>query len=290
MADLVRPDRLVVIDASSLQPGVVAVAPDQTVFETADGTRVNVSDRSMRGWLRRLAPANWSHGTMLGSHEAAVMASRVALLAAIIRDPKIEWITSLDSLYAAENKVVQYRAAEAAGIRVPKTLISADPDHLAAELGEPFILKPLGPGNFEADGSQHVVYVTEQRVNDIRDADLFAAPFLAQSLVHAHTHLRVVTVREEAWVAELDGRGLPVDWRSHIPAHSSFRAARWPTVAAEAGALAASLRLGMTCQDWMIDDDGPVFTDINPGGQWLFLPDEVAEPATRALAGWLTDR
>ena len=168
------------------------------------------------------------------------MAARVALLAAIVRDPKIEWVTSVDNLYAAENKIVQYRAAEAAGIRIPKTLISADPDHLAAELGEPFILKPLGPGNFEANGTQHVVYVMEQHANDLRDADLFAAPFLAQSLVRARTHLRVVTVREAAWVAELDGHGLPLDWRSHMPAHRSFRAANWPAVAAEATALAAS--------------------------------------------------
>jgi hypothetical protein len=290
VADLVRPDRRVVIDAASLQPGVVAVAPGQTVLESADGTRVNVSDNPTRGWLRRLAPAAWNHGIMLGSHEAAVMAARVALIAAIVRDPKIEWVTSVDNLYAAENKIVQYRAAEAAGIRIPRTLISADPDHLVADLGVPFILKPLGPGNFEANGTQHVVYVTEQRANDLHDADLFAAPFLAQSLVRARTHLRVVTVWEEAWVAELDGHDLPLDWRSHIPAHHSFRAARWPTVAAEAAALAASLGLGMTCQDWMIDDEGPVFTDINPGGQWLFLPDEVAEPATRALAEWLMAR
>jgi hypothetical protein len=249
-----------------------------------------VSDTRTRGWLRRLAPAGWHHGAKLGSHEAAVMAARVALLAAIARDPKIEWVTSVDNLYAAENKIVQYRAAEAAGIRIPKTLISADPGRLAAELGEPFILKPLGPGNFEADGAQQVVYVTEHHANDLRDADLFAAPFLAQSLVLARTHLRVVTVREEAWVAELDGHGLPLDWRSHIPAHRSFRAANWPTVATEATALATSLGLGMTCQDWMIDDEGPVFTDINPGGQWLFLPEDVAEPATRALAGWLMAR
>lgn len=43
----------------------------------------------------------------------------------------------------------------------------------------------------------------------------------------------------------------------------------------------------MTCQDWMVDDDGPVFTDINPGGQWLFLPSGVAMPATQTLAEWL---
>jgi hypothetical protein len=288
VADRIIPERRVVIDAATLRPGVTAITPTGTGLKTVGGDEVVLPEGGSRGWLRRLAPAGWNHGTKLGSQAAAAMAAKMALVAAIIRDPKIEWVTSVDRLYAAENKLVQYRAAAAAGIRIPKTLITAKPDQLAAELGEPFILKPLGPGNFDADGVQHVVYVMPLHASDIAHADLLAAPFLGQSLVRAHTHLRVVTVGNEAWIAELDGRGLPLDWRSHAPAHSSFRPAQWPVVASQAITLAAGLGLGMTSQDWMVDDDGPVFTDMNPGGQWLFLPEAVAAPATRALARWLS--
>jgi hypothetical protein len=33
-----------------------------------------------------------------------------------------------------------------------------------------------------------------------------------------------------------------------------------------------------------------VFIDLNPGGQWLFLPTDIAAEVTGALASWLTGR
>jgi glutathione synthase/RimK-type ligase-like ATP-grasp enzyme len=277
----------VVFDAASLHSSIVRVTPDTTVLLSATGGHVELPGASTRGWIRRLAPAGWDQNVQLGSHEAAVMAARVALLAAIMREPSVAWVTPVDQLFAAENKIVQYRAAIAAGLRIPRTMIAADREALAAELGEPFILKALGPGHFQANDQQHVVYVTERRSADLVGVDLSAAPFIAQSVVRAERHLRIVTVRDEAWVAELEASGLPLDWRSHGPAHSSFRAAAWPDARVQATRLAASLGVGMTCQDWIVDRDGLVFLDLNPGGQWLFLPEEVSSPATQALAHWL---
>jgi hypothetical protein len=55
-------------------------------------------------------------------------------------------------------------------------------------------------------------------------------------------------------------------------------------LAASAVRLAAALGVGYTSQDWIDDGDRVVFIDLNPGGQWLFLPPEVARPATAAIA------
>lgn len=245
-------------------------------------------DGQCRGWIRRLAPAGWDHGVRLGSHRAAVLASRLTLLAALVRDPALTWLTGVDDLFAAENKIVQYRAAITVGIRVPEFAVSGDRSELSRQLGEPFVLKPLGPGDFtNEDGQPQVVFVRETREADLGEVDLLDAPFLAQRRVRAKLHLRVVTVAERGWVAELDATDLPLDWRSHGPAHSSFRASsRWKDVEL-AAVLLAALRTGFTCQDWVVDDEGPVFLDLNPGGQWLFLPAEVAEPVSAALAAWL---
>jgi hypothetical protein len=289
VADLLPANRKVVLDAATFETALVSVTPEQTILRTSAGDRVSLPGSSVKGWIRRLAPAGWDHGVQLGGHRAAVLASRVSLLAAMMRDPSVLWITPVDRLYAAENKITQYRAAATAGIRCPSTMIAMDRQVLAAELGDPFVLKPLGPGNFEADEHQHVVYVRPQYAADLDGVDLLEAPFLAQSVISAKKHLRIVTVREEAWVAELDPEGLPLDWRSHIPAHGAFRAASWPQVRASAIQLAAELEVGLSAQDWVIDDDGAVFLDLNPGGQWLFLPEAVSMPATKALAGWLID-
>ncbi|WP_147339729.1 hypothetical protein [Actinomadura spongiicola] len=245
-----------------------------------------------RGWIRRLAPAGWDSGVPLGSHGAARLSSRLALLAAILREPSLIWLTQVDPLFASENKVVQYRTALAAGIRIPATAVSSSSGDLAAKLGDSFVLKPLGPGHFQKpDGSSQVLYVKAVRAAELAGTDLLDAPFLAQQVVAADIHLRVVTVGRRAWTAELDAVGLPIDWREHKSAHHSFAATdRWPQVENAAARLAAALGVGYSSQDWLIDEDGPVFVDLNPGGQWLFLPKPIATSVARSLADWLAGR
>ncbi|MCA1671117.1 MAG: hypothetical protein LC799_02545, partial [Actinobacteria bacterium] len=114
------------------------------------------------------------------------------------------------------------------------------------------------------------------------------APFIAQQRIVARVHLRVVTVGARAWAAQLDARGLPLDWRQSATAHGSWTPASMPEVEAMAITVAHSIRTGYTSQDWIMDDRGKCwFIDGNPGGQWLFLPDEVAVPVTGAIADWL---
>jgi hypothetical protein len=294
VVDLLPARGTVVLDAVSLSDVVQWLGPADVRLIDVSGATVSLGGDRMaaRGWIRRLAPAGWDLGVPLGSHGAARLSSRLALLAAILREPSLIWLTQVDPLFAAENKVVQYRTALAAGIRIPATAVSGSPSDLAAELGDSFVLKPLGPGHFqEPDGSSQVLYVKEVRATDLADTDLLDAPFLAQEVVPADVHLRVVTVGRRAWTAELDAAGLPIDWREHESAHHTFAATdRWPQVENAASRLAAALGVGYSSQDWLIDEDGPVFVDLNPGGQWLFLPEPIATSVARALAGWLVGR
>ncbi|MGH3755441.1 MAG: hypothetical protein ACRDRP_22650 [Pseudonocardiaceae bacterium] len=281
---------LVIIDAVQMPAVMARLNPAITTLADVTGAPVEIRpDGAVRGWIRRLAPAGWDHGVALGSHRSAVLAARLALLAAVLRDTAVDWLTAVDDLFGAENKIVQYRAAIGTGVRVPDFVVSGDPTDLSDYLGQRFVLKPLGPGNFEDDhGDQQVVFVREIQAAGLNTVDLLDAPFLAQRAVRGRCHLRVVTVGESAWVAELDATGLPLDWRAHEPAHRSFHASsRWGEVERAAVTLASTLRAGFTSQDWIVDDAGPAFLDLNPGGQWLFLPDEVSAPVTAALAEWL---
>jgi hypothetical protein len=216
-----------------------------------------------------------------------VLAARLALLAAVLRDTAVAWLTAVDDLFGAENKIVQYRAAVTLGVRVPDFVVSGDLTDLCDHLGQRFVLKPLGPGNFLDDlGNEQIVFVREIEAASLGAVDLLDAPFLAQRAVHGRCHLRVVTVGERVWVAELDATSLPLDWRANGPAHRSFHASsQWGEVERAAVRLATTLRAGFTSQDWIVDDAGPAFLDLNPGGQWLFLPHEVSAPAT---APWRT--
>lgn len=184
--------------------------------------------------------------------------------------------------------MVQYRAVRAAGLGVPETLICSHPADLAAALGDPFVVKPLGPGNFTGDdGQERVVHTQTVTADDLTGADLLEAPFLAQQLA-ACPHLRIVTVKDRVWTAELDADGLPPDWRQAEAAHHGFRASKhWRETERDALLLARHLKMGFTCQDWIVDAAGPAFIDLNPGGQWLFLPDSMAAQIADYLATWL---
>lgn len=218
------PRGLVIVDAARLDAVVTNVDLRAVALVDVTGECCSVSAQTpARGWLRRLAPVAWDHGVRIGSHEAAVLASRLTLLAAILRDTAVSWVTPVDALYPAENKIVQYRAAAACGIRVPDTVVCTDPERLAHVLGEPFVLKPLGPGNFEQRDRQHVVHVRTVRAAELVGAELSLAPFLAQRVVKARWHLRVVTVGHQVWVAELPGTDIPLDWREHGPAIAHFK-------------------------------------------------------------------
>lgn len=283
---------LVVMDAERASECIAHLDQSGTWLIDVTGARCSVdASTPVRGWVRRLAPAGWDHDVVLGRHNSAVLAARLTLLASVLREPAVAWLTTVDDLFAAENKIVQYRRAIAEGIRVPDFMVAVDAAELAERLGDPFVLKPLGPGNFvNDDGQQHVVFVQAVRASDLDTVDLLHAPFLAQRIVRAKRHLRVVTVGERSWVAELDATDLPMDWRALGPAHRSFQAtSQWPKVEYDAAKLASALSVGFTSQDWIVDVEGPAFLDLNPAGQWLFLPEQIALPATAELSHWLKE-
>jgi len=283
----------IVIDAASLPDTLHHLDLQHISLLDQCGRPVRLGvDNPARGWIRRLAPAGWDTGTVLGGPAAAALAARMTLLAALLRDDSITWLTPVDALFAAENKIVQYRTARAASVRTPTTVVNGTAADLAAVLGEPFVVKPLGPGNFTgSDGQEHVVHARTVNAADLVGTDLLDAPFLAQQRLTARTHLRIATVADRAWTAELDATGLPLDWRRSPAAHHAFRpSSRWPQAERAALELAARLGTGFTCQDWIVDADGPVFLDLNPGGQWLFLPDGATAQIADRLADWLGDR
>jgi len=303
---------VVVLNAANVSEVVIDLAPDRVVLRALDGQDVKLLHSSCaHGWIRRLAPPGWDEGVLLGSRQAATMSARLTLLAAVLRHPGVTWVTDIDRIIAAENKLVQYRVAHGLGYRVPRTSVGGDLKRHAQYLGDPFVVKPLGPGSFsDAQGEQHAVYARlvtcggpvwdhaavpdAISVEDL-DAPVSLAglpehsfrqvPFIAQEVIEATSHLRVVTVGAQAWVTELDASDRPLDWRVDETAHDSFvETAMYPHVADAAVRIGQALGCGYTSQDWIVRSGEPFFIDLNPSGQWLFLPDPVGREVSEQLA------
>jgi hypothetical protein len=281
--------RLVLIDAERLSTADVTV--DAADISLPDHSGAAVELVGGRGWLRRLAPEDWREGLQPGSHRAVVRAAWLSALVTIVRLSAVRWLSPLDAIFAAEDKLIQQRACRALSIAVPPMALVTRRERIPTELGDPLVVKPLAAGHFrDASGAGRVVHATDLSRSDERLELLAGAPFLVQKRIDARAHLRVVTVRGNAWVGELDAAGLPLDWRADAAAHTSFMAVTRPDLAAAAIRLTRKLGLGYSSQDWVIDAHGVVwFLDLNPAGQWLFLPAAVSEEATNAIARWLVE-
>lgn len=237
---------------------------------------------SGRGWIRRLHPADWQTGTRLGSLEAAEATAWLQMLAGVVRSAEVVWLTPLDPAVAAENKLVQDVVARRVGVAVPGTTIATRAPTTDC------VVKPLGPGHFvDATGAPWAVPAL--RVTPEMRTALPSAPFLWQEPLSAVRHLRIVTVGSRAWCAALDAEDLPLDWRRDEDAHFSFQVISHVDAAHDAVRMAGAMGVGYSSQDWLETAHGLYFLDLNPSGQWLFLPGRIADQVTHALADWLMD-
>lgn len=277
-----------VIDSEALSRTDLLLRANGAKLADADGRLCELE--GARGWLRRLAPEAWLEESPPGGHEAVVRSAWVTALVTLIDAANVSWLSDLQPLFAAESKLAQERACRSLGVDYPRTVVATRRSRIPDELGDRLVLKPLATGYYrEASGQPRVVHATALD-RDAPELDaLGGAPFLVQEHVPAAAHLRIVTVRDQAWVCRLDAAELPVDWRAATIAHSSFEQVEMTETARRALTLAAALDVGYSSQDWIVKPDGSeVFLDLNPGGQWLFLPANVATAVTTAIVDWLT--
>ncbi|MBL1083508.1 hypothetical protein JK359_16260 [Streptomyces actinomycinicus] len=290
--DRICPQRpLAVLDTVSIQRMRFTVSAVGFSVDTANGKGTADLDEARRGWIRRLAPAESDNGLRSGSKDAAVRGAWRALLTAVPRTTACEWLSDLDALLAAENKIVQCRAASATGIRMPPTVVTNDASR-APSPHAGLVAKPLGPGHFWLGSPDDPRVVFAVPVDTLHPAwtDLLpGAPFILQERLHAVRHLRVVTFRHTSWAFEIAAGELPLDWRQSAAAHSSWRSVRAPDVERQALRLSAAMSVRYSSQDWIETADDTYFIDLNPNGQWLFLPDPGASQISAAIADWLQE-
>jgi glutathione synthase/RimK-type ligase-like ATP-grasp enzyme len=278
------------LDAASLESTSYAVEGGKLELESEQGNRLEMRlEAPARGWIRRIAPPDWRRGVQAGTEQAAIRSAWTALLSAIASAPGISWLTPLERLFLRENKLMQATAAERLGIPTPKTVAASDRSRLPVGLGDQFVVKPLGSSSFSSsDGIEQVVWSQLIR-HDSALLDLLPrAPFILQARLEAERHLRVVTVSEQAWTCELPAEDLPLDWRRDEAAHDSFHPISEAEIEQHALRLAEGLGIGYSSQDWIVTKDGAFFIDLNPAGQWLFLPGDIATAVTEAIADWLS--
>ena len=271
------------LDAPTLQDGEFTLSQRGL---TLNGVHVDAAG-AHRGWLRRYAPSGWGMGIVAGSLDAATHRSFLTLVGSIARKSSCDWLTPIDNMLVAEDRLVQLDVAARLGILAPRTVVTSSAETAISELGSSFVVKPLSLGYFVTEDGPQAVFTSEMDATTARQLDFGGAPFVAQQMIETERHFRVVTVGDRAWLASLEADGRPLDWRQQERAHREWQPGD-DKCRDQAIHLAKALGIGYSSQDWLGVGNQRFFIDLNPGGQWLFLPPETSGPVTRAIAEYLS--
>ncbi|MPZ66109.1 MAG: hypothetical protein GEU83_11545 [Pseudonocardiaceae bacterium] len=198
------------------------------------------------------------------------------------------WINAPGSVHRAEYKPRQLAHATAAGLTVPPTLVTNDPQAVAdfaARQPDGIVTKTLYSRmpRTEDGGLSGVVYTSDVPPGRYRDPSIAATAHLFQAKLVKTADLRVTVVGDDVFATEINNPG-ELDWRrSHD--NVEYRPCELPdTVVAGVHRLMRSLGLVFGALDFVLTDQGHQFIEINPNGQWGWIEHLTGQPISRALA------
>jgi hypothetical protein len=261
-------------DADEDGPGVLA---------DDDGTLVSPSELDVV-WCRRVhAPAIVPEHVR--DEEARAVIDRnvgAALDGLMLSEFAGRWVSDPRATRNAELKLVQLRTAGSVGLRIPQTLVSQDPERVRAfceERAYEVVVKALA-------GSRTAPTMTGRVTPGILTEDAVRlCPAIYQELVPGGRHLRVSCFGEDVHTAVLTSERL--DWR--YPHDFDAEPAELdPSTRQRLLSVLSALDLRMGIFDLKLtDDDEPVWLELNPQGQFLFLEGLAEMPLSHAFADFL---
>jgi hypothetical protein len=199
------------------------------------------------------------------------------------------WMNPPDRDEVAGRKAHQLRLAAGLGLRVPRTLITSDPDRARS------FIDSVGVGRtiFKTFSATHAVWRETRLIRENELAILDAvqvAPVIFQEYIPGVADVRVTAIGGELFPAAIDARGTEyeVDFRMSLGQARTTPTDLPRDVATRVRALMDRLGLVYGAIDLRRTPDGDhVFLEVNTAGEFLFVEERTGQPITAALAEWL---
>lgn len=248
-------------------------------------------------WYRRMRTPPRPEDMDAGVYDFCLQETRAALLGSIL-SLSTRWMSHPRDIWQAENKPFQLRAASAAGLRIPRTIITNEPEMIRQAYGDfgQMIVKATRTGYVIREGQEYSIFtsrVLEEHLDQLECARY--SPSIYQEMIPKRFDLRITIVGRKIFAAAIDSQSDPratVDWRHTADPNLPHHAIALPAqIENRLLKLMDSLGLTFGAIDMIETPTGElVFLEVNPSGQWLWLDEILDLGISRSLAEWLAGR
>lgn len=189
------------------------------------------------------------------------------------------WVNPHVSSLLCESKARQLRYAQDAGLYIPSTLISNDPDDIRQFLSSDraYIYKPLGGHVWDEEGVVRKTYTAGVTTEDLpSDRILRATPGIFQEKIEKSYEVRAQFFGTSCFAIRIESSQLQsgdIDWRLDQRSIERCEPALMPEEVKQACiALMTRLRIVSGGFDFIVTPDEKwCFMEVNDAGQFLFI-------------------
>jgi len=247
-------------------------------------------------WYRRFRSPSCPGNMDPGIYEFCLRENRAALLGGLLTQTA-RWMSNPTSVWRAEFKPYQLRIAQEVGVRIPKTIVSNDPEMIRRAYRDfgPLIVKPARSGHFRMGEDEFSIFTSpmaEEHLESLDEAKW--TPSIYQEQIPKRYDIRVTCVGSRVFAAAIHSQTDPaatVDWRRTSNADLPHSIIELPDpIVDQLHRLMQRLELEFGCIDLVLTPDGEyIFLEVNPSGQWLWLDDQLNFGISDAVAEWLAE-
>lgn len=212
-----------------------------------------------------------------------------AFLRSMMVFDEARWMNHPADTYRAETKPYQLLVASRCGFAVPRTIVGNDAGQVRKQFPLKLALKSIDTVYLRDSNDALFAYTSIMDRKELSDENFHQVPSIAQEFVSPKTDLRVTVVGMTvfAYKISVNGKAAPGDWRLHKREELQYEPYSLPDDMKERCVnLCMKLKLPFGAID-LIESDGKfVFIEINPTGEWAWLPN-AEQTAGAAIAAWL---
>lgn len=208
---------------------------------------------------------------------------RASVVGLLLNEFRGTWINHPINTGVAENKLIQLRAAQRAGFRVPRTLVSQDPASIrkfCEWLDYKVIVKPV-----RGTRKTHTFTSMVTPAHLACEESVALCPAIYQEYVPGERHVRVQCFGDDIYSVIIESQD--VDWRGNIDVPIAAVGLSEDVKTRLRGVLALlGLKMGVVDLKFTPEDE-LVWFEINPQGQFLFVEGLSGLDLTSAFADFL---